>query len=143
MKKTLLYVIIPVLLILAVVFTYFFAQYPKKSFSELLGTDQANITKVTLINCDAGMTVETYNKDKIKELINLLSERSYRKEFIPYWGITHYICYLYSDTKEVIRISILEPNIEINNIYYNVKKEIDTDLLKKWFNSLPAKPIKK
>lgn len=131
-------IILPTLLLVCAVL-FCIAQYTKKSFNDVLGTNEANITKVFMCNGSNGYTVETNDKDKIKELINSLNNRYYRKALIqlPRSGYSYFYDF-YSGDKEIIRITGHGKNVNINGTYYSVSKAISIDSLTNWFNSLPV-----
>ncbi|OPX45553.1 hypothetical protein CLHUN_09320 [Ruminiclostridium hungatei] len=147
MKKKILWVVIPLLLIAAIsVLLFFQIKYPKKTFSELLGTDEANITKVLMRKGFDMSSVETTDKAKIKELINMLNDRYYKKSFNqdPRTGYIYgYI--FYSGNNKALTMVCSGNNIYIDNkektgaVYYNAVKEISIDWSDNWFNSLSDK----
>jgi hypothetical protein len=115
-------------------------KYPKKTFSELLGTDEANITKVLMRKGFDMSSVETTDKTKIKELINLLNDRYYRKVFKQELGTGYTYFYdFYLGDKVILRITGSGNYVYISDIRYDVSKEISLDSLNKWFNSIPPK----
>jgi hypothetical protein len=117
-------------------------QYSPKSFDDLLGTNEANITKVFMRNGNNGSSVETDDKEKIKEIINLVNYRYYNKSLnqAPRVGYSYFYDF-YSGDKRIIRITGSGDNVEINSTYYNVSEAISVDSLTKWFNSIPIKKI--
>jgi len=139
MKKKLLWVGLPVILIICVV-AFIQIQYPRKTFDDLLGTNEANITKVLMRSGVTGHGVETADKGKIKELINLVNNRYYRKAFKQEFG-TGYMYYydFYSGDKVILRITGNGNVVYINDTRYNVSKEISLDLLNNWYASLSNK----
>ena len=145
MKRKLLYVIIPIFLIICGIIFYKI-QYHSMSFEQLLGTNETNVTKVLMRSGVNGKSVETENRGKIRELINLLNDRHYRKAFNQDIG-TGYIYYydFYSGDKIVLRITGTGNNVHIYNkkrtidAYYDMSKEITVDSLDNWFNSIDSK----
>ena len=147
MKKKLLLIVIPLLLIAAIsVLLFFQIKYPKKTFSELLGTDEPNITRVLMRKGSDMSSVETTDKGKIKEIINMLNDRYYKKSFNqePRTGYIYgYI--FYSGNNETLTMVCSGNNIHIYNkentrgSYYNAVKEISIDWSDNWFNSLSNK----
>ncbi len=147
MKKKLLWIVISLLLIAAIsVLLFFQIKYPKKTFSELLGTDEANITRVLMRKGSDMSSVETTDKGKIKEIINMLNDRYYKKSFNqePRTGYIYgYI--FYSGNNETLTMVCSGNNIHIYNkentrgSYYNAVKEISIDWGDRWFNSLSDK----
>jgi len=137
-NKIPLRVVLPAFLIICVI-TFLLLQYPRKSFDNLLGTNETNITKVFMRNGGNGYGVETNNKDKIKELVNLLNNRHYIKAINqkPRTGYSYFYEF-YSGDKMILRITGSGNNVNINGTYYKVDKEISLDLLNNWFNSLSA-----
>jgi len=139
MKKKLLWVGLPVILIICAV-AFIQIQYPRKTFDDLLGTNEANITKVLMRKGFDMSSVETTDKGKIKELINMLNDRYYRKAFNQELisGYTYYYGF-YSGNKAILRITGSGNAVYANDTYCNVSKEISLDLLDNWFNSLSGK----
>jgi len=140
MKKKLLWLVVPVILLICVL-VFIQLQYPRRTFDDLLGVDEANITKVLMRSGVTGEGAETSDSDKIKELISILDNRYYRKAFNQELR-TGYMYYydFYSGDKVVLGIVGSGNNIYItNNAYYNVSKEISLHLLDNWFNSLSNK----
>jgi hypothetical protein len=140
-KKALLCVVLPVLLMIGVIVTYYMVQCPKKSFDDLLGTDEANITKVVMGYGPLPQEKrETLNKDKIKELTGLLNKRSYARQVIQeMWVGSPPSLDFYLGSKSTFRMSFYGNDIEINDTYYSVSKDIDSASLIRWFKSLPVK----
>ena len=146
MKKKLLLIVIPLLMIAAIsVLLFFQIKYPKKTFSELLGTDEANITRVLMRKGDMS-SVETTDKAKIKELINVLNNRYYKKSFNQDLGTGYTYAYIiYSGNNKSLTMVCSGNRIHIYNqdktgaAYYNASKEIPIDWSDKWFNSLSDK----
>lgn len=119
---------------------YFYYGYSAKSFDDFLGMDEANITKVLMTNGNNGSSVETTDKDKIKEIITLVNDdRDYKKSFnqAPRTGYSYHYDF-YSGDKQIVRITGSGDNVKVNGTYYDVSKSISNDSLKKWFNSLPV-----
>ncbi|MDP4144926.1 MAG: hypothetical protein Q8936_10675 [Bacillota bacterium] len=127
-------------ILLVIIILFAVILFSKKSFNNLLGTSDQNITKVLMRSGSTGNYVETTDKAKIKELINLVNNRDYhislnqasRSGYIYYYDF-------YSGDESIIRIMGCGSNVNINGIYYNVSKEISADSLNNWFNSLPVK----
>ncbi len=141
MKKKLLWIVIPLILIVAIsVLLFIQINYPKKTFSELLGTDEARVTKVLMRKGFDMSSVETTDKGKIKELINILNDKYYRKSFNQELisGYTYFYDF-YSGDKAILRITGSGNTVCVNDTYCNVSKEISLDLLNNWFNSLSPK----
>lgn len=117
--------------------------YSKKSFNDLLKTKESNITKISMRNGNNGSYVETTDKNKIKEMINLVSGRYYKKSYdqSSRSGYSYYYDF-YSGNKQILRITGSEDNVDINDTYYNVSKPISTKSLDNWFNSLPRDTYK-
>lgn len=138
MKKILLKVILAVFLIFIIeATTNIMEQYKCKSFEELLGIKETNITKVFMRNGWNGHAVETTNKEKIKELVSFYKDRIYRKEFKQVLGSGFiYFCDFYSEDMRILRISENGENISFNNSSYNVSKEISTDSIIYWSESI-------
>jgi len=122
-----------------IIIIFLCAQFSSRSFNNLLGTKETNITKVFMRNGSNGNWVETNDKDKIKELFNLLNNRYYRIALnqVPRVGYSYYYDF-YSGDKKLLRMTGNGNNVQINNTYYNVSEEVSHDLLKSWFNSLPV-----
>lgn len=136
-NKRLMRVILPAFAaVCAIAFVLY--QYSNKSFENLLGIDQANITKVFMRDGSNGNFIETSDKDKIKELINLLNNRYYKKALdqVPRMGYSYYYDFFSGDRK-VLRITGSGDNVQINGTYYNVNKDILREALKSWFDSQP------
>lgn len=140
--------IISVLLIICI--TSFFTiqhskemQYSKKSFKNLLKTNESNITKVFMRDGRNGNYVETTDKNKIKEIINLVSGKYYKKSSDQRLrcGYSYYYDF-YSGSKQILRITGSGNNVDINGTYYDVSKSISYESLTNWFNSLPIKAYK-
>jgi hypothetical protein len=132
-------IVISVLFVLCI-FTILFDQYQKKRFDDLLGTNEANITKVFVRDGKNEISVETMNKERIKHFISLLNARYYRKarnqeDKSGY----HYYYDLYTVDKRIIRIAGDGDCVKINNTYYDVSIPISLDSLTNWFNSLAVK----
>jgi len=147
MKNKLLWIVIPLLLIAAIsVLLFIQIKYPKKTFSELLGTDEANVTKVLMRKGFDMSSVETTDKGKIKEIINMLNDRYYKKSLNqdPRTGYI-YAYTFYSGNNETLTMVCSGNNIHIYNkentrgAYYNAVKEIPIDWSDNWFNSLADK----
>jgi len=136
MRKKLLWPVVPVILLICVL-VFMQLQYPRKTFDDLLGVDEANITKVLMRSGVTGQGVETADKIKIKELINILDNRYYRKAFNQELR-TGYMYYydFYSGDKVILRITGSGTAVIIKDIKYNVSNEISLVLLDNWFNSL-------
>ncbi|OPX44161.1 hypothetical protein CLHUN_19600 [Ruminiclostridium hungatei] len=147
MKKKLLWIIIPLILIVSIsVLLFIQIKYPKKTFSELLGTNESNITKVLMVNSFTGHRIETTNKEKIKELVNLLNNRTYRKDFKQTNRTGYLYAYdFYSEDKMLFRIVGGGDYVYIFNkertidAFYDVSKEISISSIEHWFNSIPSK----
>lgn len=114
-------------------------QFKNKSFDELLGTKEENITKVVMVNGEDGRFASTKDKKKIKELINLLNNKHYSKSInqISRDGYSFWYDF-YAGNEVIARITGDGSNVKINKSYYHVSKEISLDLLNEWFNSLIA-----
>ncbi|MBC8060151.1 MAG: hypothetical protein H7Y18_05745 [Clostridiaceae bacterium] len=115
-------------------------QYHYKSFRTVLGTNEYNITKVGMQNGNSGGYVSTTDKEKIKELFNLVNKRYYGKSIIQLHMTTGYSYYFdfYVGDKVALRMLGSGNLIELNNKYYIVTKSVDNDSLTSWFNSLPV-----
>ncbi len=139
MRKKLLWLAVPVILLICVL-VFIQLQYPRKTFDDLLGVDEAKITKVLMRKGFDMSSVETTDKDKIKELINILDNRYYRKSFKQELisGYTYYYDF-YSGNTVILRITGSGNNVCVNTTYCNVSKEISLHLLDIWFNSLFGK----
>lgn len=138
MKKKLLWVLIPILLIICGI-TFYEFQYRRMSFEQLLGTKETNVTKVLMRSGVNGKSVETENRDKIRELINLLNDKQYRRAFNQDIGTGYIYCYnFYSGKKIVLSIVGTGNNVHVYNgkrtidAYYDVNKEISVDSLNNW-----------
>lgn len=140
MKKSL--TIVSILLIVCVI-SFFTIGYSKKSFNDLLKTKESNITKILMRNGNNGSYIETTDKNKIKEMITLVSGRYYKKSFnqSSRSGYSYYYDF-YSGNKQILRITGSGDNVKINESYYDVSKPISTKSLVNWFNSLPIKAYK-
>jgi uncharacterized protein YxeA len=145
--KNILWIVIALFLIISIsVLLFIQVKYPKKTFSELLGTDESNITKVTMVNSGTGRKIEATNKEKIKELFKMLDERTYRKAFKQTLRTGCLYAYdFYSGDKMLLTIVGIGSNIHIYNqestidAFYDVSKKISIDWIDKWFNSIPPK----
>ena len=139
MRKKLLWLAVSVILLICVL-VFIQLQYPRKTFDDLLGVDEAKITKVLMRSGVTGKGVETSDSDKIKELISILDNRYYRKAFNQELR-TGYMYYydFYSEDKVILRITGSGTAVIIKDIRYNVSKEISLHLLDIWFNSLSRK----
>ena len=138
-KKVLIVVIVALMLIGVISFFLIkHFEYSPKSFESLLGTNEANITKVLLGNADYGDVAETNDKEKIKEIINLINNRNYTKSNQEYITGCIYYCDFYSgdEFKVRVRLSGDGDNVKVNYTYYNVSKSISSALLTNWFDSL-------
>ena len=147
MRKKLLWLAVPVILLICVL-VFIQLQYPRKTFDDLLGVDEAKITKVLMRSGVTGKGVETSDSDKIKELISILDNRHYRKAFNQELRTGYIYAYtFYSKSNEILRIVGCGNNVHIytyseeksSGKYYNVSKEIPLHLLDIWFNSLSRK----
>lgn len=140
MKRSL--TIVSILLMICVI-SFFTIRYSKKSFNDLLKTKESNVTKIFMRNGLNGSYVETTDKNKIKKMINLVSERYYKKSFNQNFrsGYSYYYDF-YSGNKQILRITGSGNNVDINDTYYDVSKPISTKSLANWFNSLPIKAYK-
>ncbi len=134
-----------ILLILLFIFVNLFSlsslfQSHTKNFNDMLGTNETNITRILTRNENTGQYFSTTNKDKIKELINLLNNRNYSKSFnrLTVTGISYYYEFFAGD-KEILRITGDSDNVNINGTCYNITKEMSVKLLHNWSNSLPNK----
>lgn len=122
----------------------FFALYVIKEFAlphsirDLLNTDYNNVTKVLMRSGHTGKFVVTNDSKKIMELISLLDNRKYYKSFdqIPRLGYTYYY-YFYVEENKILTIVGTGNFVRINQTYYNLAKDISTDEVTQWFNSLP------
>lgn len=134
--------IVSIILMICVI-SFLTIQYSKKNFNDLLKTNESNITKIFMRNGSNGSYVETTDKNKIKEMINLVSGRYYKKSFNQSFrsGYSYYYDF-YSGNKQILRITGSGDNVNINDTYYNVSKPISTKSLTNWFNSLPIKTYK-
>lgn len=117
--------------------------YSKKSFNDLLKTKESNVTKIFMRKGLNGSYVETTDKNKIKEAINLVSGRYYKKsrDQASRSGYDYYYDF-YSGNKQILRITGSGDNVEINDTYYDVSKPISSKAIANWFNSLPIKAYK-
>ena len=139
MRKKLLWLAIPVILLICVL-VFIQLQYPRKTFDDLLGVDEAKITKVLMRSGVTGKGVETSDSDKIKELISILDNRYYRKAFNQeLWTGYMYYYDFYSGDEVILRITGSGNAVIIKNIKYNINKEISLHLLDIWFKSLSGK----
>ena len=91
-------------------------------------------------------SVETTDKAKIKELINVLNNRYYKKSFNQDLGTGYTYAYIiYSGNNKSLTMVCSGNRIHIYNqdktgaAYYNASKEIPIDWSDKWFNSLSDK----
>ncbi len=134
MRKILLKAILMVFLIFIIdATTNIMEQYRCKSFEELLGIKETNITKVFMRNGWNGHAVETTDKEKIKELVSLYKYRSYRKELKKRLGTGFiYFCDFYSEDLWFLRISENGEYISFNSSDYKVSKEISIDSIINW-----------
>jgi hypothetical protein len=145
MHKKLSKIVIPALLIIGIIsfclIRYYV--YSTKSFDDILGVDEGNITKVLMRSGSNGSYVETADKEKIKELINLVNDIDYKKSSnqTPRGGYSYYYDF-YSGDKRVLRITGSGYNINVNGTYYDVSKFISVSSLTNWFNSLPVQAFK-
>lgn len=98
MNKNLFKIAITISVIIFCLIIYY--GYSPKSFYNLLRTDEENITKVLMRNGDDGSYVETTDKEKIKEIINLVNDRNYKKssDQEPRLGYSYYYDF-YQETK--------------------------------------------
>ena len=145
-KKKLLWAIIPIALIVGIIITYFQIQYPSMTFEELLGTEEYNITKVLVINPVTGARVETENKEKIMELINLFNNRTYRKNFKQRLGVGYIYAYdFYSGDNRILsivdsgRTKLNIYRLKNTSAYYTVSNEISVNLTDSWVDSIVSK----
>jgi len=102
----------------------------------------ANITNGFMINSGTGRRIEATNKEKIKEFINMLDERTYRKALRTGYLYTYDF---YSGDKMLLAIVGCGNNVHTYNqertidSYYDVSKEISLAWIEKWFNSIRSK----
>jgi hypothetical protein len=145
MHKKLFKIVVPALLIIGIISFFLIRSYvySPKSFDDLLGTNEVNITKVLMRNGSNGSYVETADNEKIKELINLVNHIHYRRSSnqTPRGGYSYYYDF-YSGYKRVLRITGSGYNINVNGTYYDVSKFISVSSLDNWFNSLPVQSFK-
>ncbi len=128
-----------VLFILTIIF-YQNQKDHKKEFDDLLGTNEVNITKIFMRDGSNGISVETTNKERIKNFINLFNTRYYKKSLNQEDKAGyHYYYDLYTEDKRIIRINGEGDSVEINNTYYDVSIPISFDSLTNWFNTLSVK----
>lgn len=133
-RKKLIYSI-PVLVVIGVIL-FIILLTSKKSFSTILGVDESKITKVFMQD-EFGNVVETYDKVKIHELINLLNNREYKKSKDECTRIAYTYYYdFYEGEKNVLRITGTGTSIVVNNEIYTVSREISQDAIAEWFQSL-------
>jgi hypothetical protein len=109
------------------------------SFNDLLKTNSSNITKVFMRKGMSYDCVSTTDKVKIQEIVQLLGSRRYTKALNQEtrYGYT-YSYEIYVENEKAITIVGSGDNVEINGTYYDVDKQISTDGLTKWFDSLPV-----
>jgi hypothetical protein len=139
-KKT-LKIILSILLLVGVISLYFV--YASKNFENLLGIDERSITKVLMLNGNDGNYVETTDKEKIKELIDIVNNRTYKKALNQEKRIGYSYSYdFYSGDKVRLSITGHGDNVDINGAYYDVSEPISVETLAKWFNSLPVNVLK-
>lgn len=137
-KKVLIVVIVALLLIGVISFCLIkHFEYAPKSFTNLLGTNEANITKVLMLNGSNGNEVVTNDKEKIKEIINLVNDRNYTKSSNQEdrTGYSYYYEF-YSGDEVKVRITGGGDNVKVNDTYYDVSKPISSASLANWFDSL-------
>jgi hypothetical protein len=108
-----------------------------KSFEDLLGTNDTKISNILLGNGNSGTNVTTNDKTKIKELITLVNNRYYRRsddqrKMVGY----NYFYTFYVGNKDVLTITYTGTKVYINRVWYEVNKEISSDKITDWFNSL-------
>lgn len=114
-------------------------QFQNRSFDELLGTNEENITKVVMRNGNNGRLASTKDEEKIKELINLLNDKHYRKSIIQISRKGYSFSYdFYYGNEVIVRVTGDGSNVKINKTYYHVNKKISLDSLTEWFNSITA-----
>lgn len=139
MKSRRKIIILSIILLLVVVFLIGSPYVIGKDFYGLLNTKSNDITKVFMRDGSNGNSVCTTDKAKILELDKILDNRHYTKAINQgdRAGYT-YLYDFYVGNNKVLRITGSGNNVDINSTYYNIDKPIQTDLLKKWFNSLPV-----
>ena len=133
--------ILPVLLLVGVISLCFV--YSSKSFENLLGIDEGNITKVLMRNGSNGNYVESTDKEKIKELIDIVNNRDYKKALNQEkrTGYSYYYDF-YLENKVRLSITGHGDKVDVNGAYYDVSEPISVEALAKWFNSLPVNVAK-
>ena len=143
-KKVLIVVIAAFILIGGI--SFFLIRYfenSPKSFESLLGTNESNITNVLLADRDHDVVV-TDNKEKIKELINLLNGRNYTKSSIQDdragTGYSYYYEF-YPDPLDGVRVRISDDGTKVrvdkvNAVFYDVSKPISLSSLANWNDSI-------
>lgn len=138
--KKILLILLFVLVIQLSVILLSVIQSHTKSFNDMLGTNETNITRILTRNENTGEYFSTTNKDKIKELINLLNNRSYSKSFNPLTvtGISYYYEF-FVGSKKILSITGDSDNVSIDGTCYNITKEMSVKLLHNWSNSLTIK----
>lgn len=119
------------------IFAILFYLNQEKEFDDLLGTKEANVTEIYMKDGSNGTSVETADKERIKQFINLWNARYYKKSHnqddkTKY----HYYYDLHTEDNRIIRIAGDGSRVEINNIHYDVGIPIALDLLTNWFESL-------
>jgi hypothetical protein len=136
MKKLIILTLILLFISIIVIFTRL---YPIKRFTNFIGTNEHNITKVSMKPGYSMKLVSTTDKVKIKELFDLLDNRFYMKSINqPFIVGYSYFYDFYVGKKLVLRITGDGNRVQMNNTYYYVSKKISFDLLSDWYNSLPS-----
>jgi hypothetical protein len=88
-------------------------------------------------NGNTGTNVTTNDKTKIKELITLVNDRYYRRSDDQQQRVGYnYFYTFYVGNKDVLTITCTGTSVYINGVWYVVSKEISSDKITDWFNSL-------
>ncbi len=123
--------------VLTLVIIYLISNNMKyKKFSDFIDNNEQKISRVEMIDGSNGKTVVSTDKEKIKELINLLNNERYKKssdqhEIVGYsFAVTFYV-----DNKNVLQIISTGDRVNVNGVYYNVTTG-KLDKLGKWYKSL-------
>lgn len=113
--------------------------YTYKSFQESTGTSMNNITKVFMKSGMTGNSIVINDKNKIDEFINLFNNVNYSKSLNQEMSSGYgYFADFYVGEDKVFTLTFSRGKlIHINEVIYNIDKEISINMIDRMFNSSP------